>query len=237
MIKLLVFDLDGTLTQHRSKLGEENRNVLYRLSKKYKMIMIGAGGCMRIYNQMREFPIDIIGYYGMQESVMRGGEPVIIRDEKYSVDKEYFTEGARLIREKYPQYSEFKGETIEFHPTGMVTFPFLGTKADVNDKVAFDPTREKRAVVYPFAKEYFKDYTVFIGGSSSFDIISKKYDKFHALERYCEENGYDINSEVVYFGDDFGVGGNDEQIKDGNVRRVFVDDYRNFGKKAQFLLD
>ena len=235
MIKLLAFDLDGTLTQHRSKLEEKNRSVLYLLSQKYKLIMIGAGGCMRIYQQMREFPIDIIGYYGMQESKMENGSPKILRTEFTTVDKEFFTKGANEMRKLYG-YTEFKGETIEFHDSGMVTIPILGTKADVNDKVAFDPDRKKRAVMYPFVTDYYKDYTVFIGGSSSFDIVSKKFNKYNALARYCQENGYDINTEVCYFGDDFGQGGNDEQIKLGGVKHVFVDDYRNFEKLTEFLL-
>ena len=64
MYKLIAFDLDGTLTQHRSKLGETNRKVLEALDKKYKLLMVGAGGCERIFNQLNFFPIDIIGYYG-----------------------------------------------------------------------------------------------------------------------------------------------------------------------------
>jgi hydroxymethylpyrimidine pyrophosphatase-like HAD family hydrolase len=47
-IKLVAMDLDGTLTQHREALGEKNKSVLDRLSKKYKLIMVGAG-------QVKEF--------------------------------------------------------------------------------------------------------------------------------------------------------------------------------------
>ena len=59
-IKLIAFDLDGTLTQHKSKLSAENRKVLQRLSEKYKLLMVGAGTCRRIFEQMEHFPIDII---------------------------------------------------------------------------------------------------------------------------------------------------------------------------------
>ena len=61
MKKLICFDLDGTLTQHRSPLAQENRDLLDILSKKYKIIMVGAGNAERIYAQMGEYPIDIIG--------------------------------------------------------------------------------------------------------------------------------------------------------------------------------
>ena len=66
MIKLLAFDLDGTLTCHKTPLCEENRKALEALGKKYKLLMVGAGNCRRIFEQMGRFPIDIIGNYGMQ---------------------------------------------------------------------------------------------------------------------------------------------------------------------------
>lgn len=68
MKRLIGFDLDGTLTQHRTPLGEEPKALLAALSEKYKVIMVGAGNAPRIYRQMGGFPIDIIANYGMQES-------------------------------------------------------------------------------------------------------------------------------------------------------------------------
>ena len=73
MKKLICFDLDGTLTQHRSILENKNREVLDELQKKYKVILVGAGGAERIYAQLGNYPIDIIGNYGMQESKMVNG--------------------------------------------------------------------------------------------------------------------------------------------------------------------
>jgi hypothetical protein len=66
MIKLLAFDLDGTLTQHKSKLSIEHRDILLALKEKYTLLMVGAGDYARIFNQMENFPIDIIGNYGLQ---------------------------------------------------------------------------------------------------------------------------------------------------------------------------
>lgn len=72
-IKLMAFDLDGTLTQHKSPLSDKNRAVLEQLSKRYKLIMAGAGMCRRIFEQMGRFPIDIIGNYGMQYAEFDSG--------------------------------------------------------------------------------------------------------------------------------------------------------------------
>ena len=49
MIKVVAFDLDGTLTQHKTKLTPENRAALEKLAEKYKLLMVGAGTCRRIF--------------------------------------------------------------------------------------------------------------------------------------------------------------------------------------------
>lgn len=224
MKKLICFDLDGTLTQHRSPLEAQNRAVLDKLGKKYKLLMVGAGGAERIYGQMGQYPIDILGNYGMQESRIVDGKFVLVREEVAPVDQAFFTEQCDYLRKKYG-YTEFKGEAVEFHATGMVTFPLLGTKADIADKVAFDPTREKRKVLYPEVLEIFKDFTVYIGGSSSFDFSAKRFNKYDAIMKYAEENGY-TKDEILYVGDDFGDGGGDSHVRLGGMDYVEITDYR-----------
>jgi hydroxymethylpyrimidine pyrophosphatase-like HAD family hydrolase len=64
-IKVVAMDLDGTLTQHKQPLTPEVREALEKLQKKYKLIMVGAGQVMRIFNQIEHFSVDIIGNYGL----------------------------------------------------------------------------------------------------------------------------------------------------------------------------
>ena len=232
--RLICMDLDGTLTQHRSKLEETNKQVLDKLNAKYKLLMVGAGNVPRIYGQMNEYPIDILGNYGMQEGKIIDGKMVIVRQDTQEVDKEFFLEKTNYLREKYG-YTEYKGEPIEFHPSGMVTFPFLGTKADVADKLTFDPDRAKRKVLYPEVLEIFKDFTVYIGGSSSFDFSAKKYNKYDAIVTYAKENGYELD-EILYVGDDFGDGGGDSHVRLGGLDYINITDYEKFGEAmAEYL--
>lgn len=234
MKRLICFDLDGTLTQHRSKLEEDKKELLNKLQEKYKVIMVGAGGASRIYTQMAEYPIDIIANYGMEESKMIDGKFTVIRQTKTFPNREDFLKKAEYLRKKYG-YTKFKGESVEFHDTGMVTFPLLGTKADIGDKIAFDPTREKRKVLYPEVLELFPDYTVYIGGSSSFDFTEKKYNKYDAIMAYAKENGYK-KDEILYVGDDFGDGGGDSHIRIYGMDYIEILDYRTVGEKLEFLL-
>lgn len=235
MKKLIAFDLDGTLTQHKTPISDANLNALTALSKKYKLLMLGAGACERIYLQLREFPIDIVGSYGMQQSTVTDGEFKLIRNDSYVVSREFFETQINKLRDELG-LNDFYGESVEYHASGLVTFPILGTKAPLSEKLAYDPDRLKRRAMYGAVKSALSDYNVFIGGSSSFDISRGKYNKFFALERYCAENALSLD-EVVFVGDDFGEGGNDSAVKDGGVDYVEIDDYTKFPEKIRYLLD
>ena len=235
-IKLIAFDLDGTLTQHKSPLADENRAVLDALGKKYKLIMAGAGMCRRIFNQMGHYPIDIIGNYGLQyaEYDPVSGDIVIREDNVLPCDRESVDARVTAMREKYG-FTEYAGENVEFHASGCVTFPILGTAAKIEDKLAFDPDRSKRRAIYEDIKAVFHDYTVFVGGSSSFDMAPKPFDKYHALARYAEEHGY-AHDEILFVGDDYGPGGNDESVYLSDFPYLTIDDYRTFPQVVAQLL-
>ncbi len=235
-IKLIAFDLDGTLTQHKTHLGEKNRNILDELSKKYKLLMVGAGMCRRIFNQMDGYPIDIIGNYGMQYGKYNPetGDLDIVFDEQLPCDRESVEKRVTELRRRYG-YTEFAGDNVEYHSSGCVTFPVLGTKAKIEDKLAFDPDRKKRSVFYQDVKETFSDYTAFIGGSSSFDFAPFPYNKYYALDKYCRDNGL-THENVVYVGDDYGPGGNDESVYNSDFKFICVDDYSKLDEYLKELL-
>ena len=235
-IKLVAFDLDGTLTQHKSPLDSKNRAVLERLRQKYRLLMVGAGTCRRIFEQMAHFPIDIIGNYGMQYAVYRPetNDLELIRDVQLPIDRESVDARVTSMREIYG-FTDFAGENVEFHPSGCVTFPLLGTKAALADKLAFDPDRSRRRAFYEDVKNTFADYTVFVGGTSSFDMAPSPYNKAYALDEFCRENGL-LHSEVVYVGDDYGIGGNDESVYRSDYHFITIDDYTALEERLAELL-
>ena len=235
-IKLVAFDLDGTLTQHKTPLGEENRAVLEELSKHYRLLMVGAGGAMRIFNQLQGFPIDVIGNYGLQQGVYNPETRVldIVADVTLPCDRESVEARITALREKYG-FTEYAGENVEFHASGSVTFSLLGTKARQEDKLAFDPDRSRRRAFYEEVVALFPEFTTFVGGSSSFDFAPLPYNKYYALDQYCKAHGI-AHSEVAYAGDDYGPGGNDESVYKGDFNFYKVDDYRDLRKILEDLL-
>ena len=82
----------------------------------------------------------------------------------------------------------------------------------------------------------FDRYNVFVGGSSSFDMSPKPYNKYYALDLYCKENGLS-HSEVAYIGDDYGRGGNDESVYLADFNYFKIDDYRTFKEVIKPLLE
>ncbi len=235
-IKIVAMDLDGTLTQHRQPLDEVHRETLEILTQKYKLLMVGAGQVMRIFNQLGSFPIDIIGNYGLQYGTYNADTKSIdiIRDLKFDVDKETIEKKVTFFREKYG-YTDYAGDNVEFHPSGCITFPLLGTKAKSEDKLAFDPDRVKRRKIYDEVVSAFPEYTVFVGGSSSFDMAPMPYNKYYALDMYCKENNL-THENVVFIGDDYGLGGNDESVYKSDFPYLTIDDYRDFPEIVKPLL-
>ena len=236
MIQLVAFDLDGTLTQHKTKLDAKNRSVLDRLARKYSLVMVGAGQCMRIFNQMEQYPLDIIGNYGLQYAAYNPetASLEIKRDEVLPCDRESVEKRVTMLREKYG-FTRFAGENVEFHPSGCVTFPILGTLAQAADKLAFDPDRSKRRKIYAEVCDLFPEYVVFVGGSSSFDMAPKPYNKYYALDLYCKEKGI-AHDEVIFVGDDYGMGGNDESVYRSDFGFICVDDYTKLEEYVKNIL-
>ena len=232
--RLICFDLDGTLSQHKSHMPQANKDLLKKLDAEYKLIMVGAGNAPRIYNQMEQYPIDIIANYGMQESAMVDGEFKIIREDTVEPDKEYFNRTCQYLREKYG-YTEYAGGHLEFHPSGMVTFCLIGSGAKVEDKVVFDPDRSKRRVLYDEVCSLFPEHVVYIGGSSSFDFAPKQYNKYDSIMKYASEHGYSLD-EILFIGDDFGDGGGDSHVRIKGMDYVQVDDHTKLPEILSFLL-
>lgn len=235
-IKVIAMDLDGTLTQHKQHMTDECRATLNALRERYKLLMVGAGQVYRIFNQLERFPIDIIGNYGLQYAVYdpEAGDLKMIRDLSFPCDRDSVEAKVTALREKHG-FTRFAGDNVEYHPSGCLTFPLLGTKAAQADKLAFDPDRSRRRAFYGEVVEAFSEYSVFVGGSSSFDMAPKPYNKCYALDQYCVEHGL-RHENVAFVGDDYGLGGNDESVYLSDFPFICVDDYRDFPRLMRELL-
>lgn len=146
--KIAAFDLDGTITQHRTPVSDEHYALLSEMAKKYKILMVGAGMCDRIFHQLREFPVDIIGCYGMQFCTYNKETKSLdtVYSEAQPCDRESVKARAREICDRHG-YTEQAGDLVCFHASGAVTIALLGNDAKIEDKLKFDPDRKKTSRV------------------------------------------------------------------------------------------
>ena len=232
--RLVAMDLDATLTPHKTPLSDTARAALDKLGEKYHLLMVGGGGVERIHRQMLDYPIDILGNYGLEEAKVIDGVWTITRHEKVAVDSAEIMRKTEFFREKYG-YTKYYGDPVEFHESGMVTFGLLGTKAPKEEKLNFDPDKLKRRAIYKEVCDSFSNHSVFIGGSTSFDITPKQYNKYDAIMKYAAENGYS-KDEIIFIGDDLEEGGNDSHVRLGGLDYIYVHDYRDFPELIKPLL-
>ena len=234
--KVVAMDLDGTLSQHKTPVPWRNLKALEALrGAGYELVMVGGGGARRIYNQMCEFPIEILGNYGMEHSVVTGGQFRIVRAVTNQVDRARFLAATGKLREKYG-YTKYLGDPLQFHASGMVTFGLLGTAPSAEAKLAFDPDKRKRRAMFADVVAAFPDCAVFIGGTTSFDIAAKKFNKYDATVEWARERGF-APGDIVFIGDDFNDGGNDSHARIGGLDRIVITDYRNFANAVGVLVE
>jgi HAD superfamily hydrolase (TIGR01484 family) len=233
-IKLIAMDFDGTLTRHKSKLDDVCRRVLDELARRYDLLIVGASSCEWIFDQTDGYPVDIIGYYGMRFSSVKDGKFTVKRECFAPIDTQSVIRRVNSLRAELG-FTSYAGETVRFYTTGIISFPVLGTKATEEERLWFDPDRTKRRDVYGAVRDAFRDYTVFIGGESSFDLVPRPYNKLHALNDYIETKKIE-HSQVVYFGDAYGEGENDEHIYKSDIRFICVNDAGEFPELAKKLL-
>jgi hydroxymethylpyrimidine pyrophosphatase-like HAD family hydrolase len=149
------------------------------------------------------------------------------------VDREFFRTATDKLRAK-DGYTRYEGEPLEFHASGMVTFGLLGTSPAAEHKIAFDPDKKKRRAMYKEVCEVFKDFSVYIGGSTSFDFAGKQYNKYDATLAWAKDHGYELD-DIVFIGDDFADGGGDSHVRIKGMDRIVITDYRNFADAVSVL--
>ena len=89
--------------------------------------------------------------------------------------------------------------------------------------------------MYPEVVKIFKDYSVYIGGSTSFDFAGKQYNKYDATLTWAKEHGYTLD-DSIFIGDDFADGGGDSHVRIKGMDRIVITDYKKFADAVSVLL-
>lgn len=214
--KIVLFDVDGTLTAPRKTSSPEMIAFLRTLRGVVNIGMVGGSDLVKQKEQLGEDVLDMFDYLFPENGLMAFREAKQIGSTSF---KDFLGE------EKLKTFINFvlrylsdldipvkRGTFIEFR-NGMLNVSPIGRNCSQSERdefEKFDLANGIRAKMVATLEEKFADYGLkySVGGQISFDVFPIGWDKTYCL-RYLKADGY---SDIHFFGDKTFPGGNDYEI-------------------------
>ncbi len=231
--KLIIFDLDGTLTESKSAIDAEMSELLVKLLKKKKVAVI-SGGSYKLFQQQfisnlkcpKEllknlflFPTCSTSFYRFSEdsSWVKVYEEALTEEEKRKI-LVAFLKTFQEINYTHPEKTY--GEIIEDR-VSQVTFSALGQQTPLELKQKWDPKREKRQHMKAVLEKHLPEFEIRIGGTTSIDVTRKGIDKAYGIKQIEKHLGIP-KEQMLFIGDALFTGGNDYPVKETGVECIEV---------------
>jgi len=217
--KLLLFDVDGTLTPARQSVSTEMLDLLKELRKKAAVGFVGGSDLVKITEQLSVTGNNIIDDFDFAFAengltAYRLGKSLQSQSFIKYVGEERYKKLVNFILHYVADLNVpiKRGTFVEFR-NGMINVSPIGRNATIQERhefEAYDKAHGVRAAFVKVLQEKFADYglTFSIGGQISFDVFPNGWDKTYAL-RHVENECFE---EIHFFGDKTFKGGNDYEI-------------------------
>jgi len=214
--KIVLFDVDGTLTIPRGEATPEMKEFMNQLKEKLVVGIVGGSDLPKQQEQMGanitgevDYSFSENGLVAFKDGTMVGkeaihtylGEDNIKRIVNFSL--KYIADLDLPIK---------RGTFVEFR-AGMLNISPIGrncSREERNDYEKFDLANDVRKNMIAKMQEEFADLNLrySIGGQISFDVFPQGWDKTFCLN-FLKEEDWD---EIHFFGDKTFEGGNDFEI-------------------------
>ncbi|WP_106816843.1 HAD-IIB family hydrolase [Microbacterium timonense] len=220
--RLVAFDLDDTLAPSKSPIDARMGELLIALAERVEVAIISGGQLAQfttqVVDRLPDAPAEVRArfhllptcgtqYYRLSED----GVTTVYRrsltdDQKSRALAAVESEARRLGLWE----SNTWGEILEDRGS-QITFSALGQKAPVAEKMAWDPTGEKKNTLRAAVAALLPDLEVRSGGSTSVDITEQGIDKAYGMRRLAEQTGIDLD-DMLFVGDRLDPDGNDYPV-------------------------
>lgn len=232
MIRLVAFDLDGTLAESKQPLKDSMGEALADLLSVAHVAVISGGDWPQFQKQVASrLParadlsrLWLMPTTGTKLYSHRNGEWGVVYAELFS------DEMRKNIREAFEASllaTGFKpeqtwGERIEDRGS-QITFSALGQQAPIAEKHRWDPDFAKRKVIQADLHTRLPGLSINMGGATSIDITQKGVDKGYGLKKLREASNIPLE-QMMFIGDAIFPGGNDYPAKEIGLKTVRVKD-------------
>ena len=249
--KLIVFDLDGTLTESKSPMDPEMNSVLSALLGKTKVAVIGGGHFPQFEKQFVSrlncspellgnlflFPTTASSFYRYSKGWELVYSHLLSSDQKrviFSAFEEALTELEYTPpKQIYGEVLEDRGSQISFSPLGQKIVDVLGEKG-IALKMEWGATSWRPRIAEAVSKR-LPEFNVKMGGISTIDVTVKGIDKGYGL-RQIEKHLRIPITDMFFIGDAIFPGGNDYAVVPTGVHHLKIDGPHHTKKIIQDIL-
>jgi HAD superfamily hydrolase (TIGR01484 family) len=224
MIKLIIFDLDGTLAESKSSLDTEMSALLHDLLGIIKVAVISGGDWYQFEKQLlsnlshdeRLKNLSLLPTCGTKFFKYEGDWKKIYSEDFTADEKERIISSLK----KALGVVSFKvekvwGEVIEDRGS-QITFSALGQQAPIEEKKKWDPDFTKRKKLKAILDTFIPEFSVRLGGATSVDITKPGIDKAYGVKKLREILDITFH-EMIFIGDALFPGGNDYPAEEGGA--------------------
>lgn len=225
MKALLLFDVDGTITESGQQIDNDTKNIIQQLSKKYDIGIVGGGKLDKILEQMGE---NNYFHYYFSECGCVYHENISLSLENLNLVERYI----KNIREHelYPKINilikiclsflsqvdyTITGNFIDLR-NGIIYVSLIGMSANSDERqyfISLDKKFRYRKQLLLLLKEKAMELNISQlihiceGGSVGIAIYPNEYDKVQVYDQLKDKY-----FEIHYFGDKYNQDGNDYHI-------------------------
>ncbi len=229
--KLLVFDLDGTLTKSKFNLDHQMASLLCRLLEKRTVAVVGGGNYKQFKSQFLDFlkcpneklqklvvlPTSGAALYRYK----RGWRPLYKHSLSPKEKNKILAAFEKALRDiKYVRPTKIYGTMIDDRQSQM-TFSALGQKAPLAKKEWWHKKQDVRQVLRVALKKYLPQFEIRLGGLTSIDITKKGIDKAYGVAQIMKISRR-RKADLLYIGDALFKGGNDYVVKKTGIATLAV---------------
>ncbi len=226
--RVLVFDVDGTLTGPRRRIQEDFARFFRAIVQRETVYLVSGSDMPKLQNQLPEWLLDgVKGVFPCSGNEMyENGEVVYRHDHEFPSELKDFAQS--LIDAS--AYEERLGNHIEKR-TGMLNISVVGRNAGPLEREQYseyDHIKHERCDMAKKISNKFPNYDATCSGQISIDVAPKGFNKSRLFDEMKRRHP---DAVICFFGDNIGEEGNDRPLatallKAGKPHKVFgVRDY------------
>ncbi|MEX2052473.1 MAG: HAD-IIB family hydrolase [Candidatus Paceibacterota bacterium] len=235
--KVIVFDIDGTLTPSKSPITLEMAKLVQELMKQKMVVAISGASIKQFQTQFLPLLLNdesilpfiqnlkLLPTSGSQRFEYDKEKNEWVMTDKEPLGENIKTTAKKLLQEiinseKYEIPPDPAGDLVEDRDT-QITFSGRGQLASVEEKTKWDPDRKKREKIKTVLEPELPDASILINAYSSIDILPKGFNKAVGLTRFLTNLGLD-KSDALFVGDGLFPSGNDYSLYEAGFDTIAV---------------